>query len=186
MAAAFRAPAFASNYHLTDHFIAHTTMADFLAHENDILGGEFSAAPTGESFAAASGDIDFDRAASAFPEISLDGSTDIPIPGSQPAAVPTNSGFSFDDFGSPPQPTKEIAVTGTDEIDKFESEFPELDVPAVSLLSGVDPYRVPTQLTSFHHISSRNLFSCPLNLVSGRHLPLHHAHNPLPLHPPPF
>ncbi len=110
-----------------------TTMADFLARESEILGGEFSAAPTGDSFATASGDIDFDAAASAFPEISLDGSTDITFPTSHTATAPTNSGFSFDDFDSPPRPAKEIAVTGNDEIDKFESDFPELDIPAVSL-----------------------------------------------------
>ncbi|KAJ3487153.1 hypothetical protein NLI96_g3723 [Meripilus lineatus] len=116
-------------------------MADFLTRESEILGGEFSAQQTGDSFATASGEIDFDRAASAFPEISLDGSTDIPIPGSTAAPVSSNNGFSFDDFDSPPNPPKEIAVTGNDEIDKFESDFPELDIPAS------EPTFVPTQPT---------------------------------------
>lgn len=110
-------------------------MDDFLARESDILGDEFSApTDTGGSFATATGaDIDFDAAASAFPDISLDGSSDIPVPA---AAVPAASSgsFSFDAFSPPPiQKTTEVKVTGDDEIEKFESEFPEIEVPSVSL-----------------------------------------------------
>jgi hypothetical protein len=76
-------------------------------------------------------DIDFDRAASAFPDISLDGITDIPSlstfgGGGGPIARST-SGFSFDDFDTAPQSA--VTVTGTDEIEKFENEFPEIPVP---------------------------------------------------------
>ncbi|KAL4248248.1 Clathrin light chain [Abortiporus biennis] len=105
---------------------------DFLARENELLGDEFSAVPTGDSFATATGgDIDFDRAASAFPDISLDGSSDIPPP--LPAATHTTSGFSFDDFDTAPikaAPATEVKVTGDDEIEKFESEFPDIEVPS--------------------------------------------------------
>ncbi|EKM53371.1 uncharacterized protein PHACADRAFT_125021 [Phanerochaete carnosa HHB-10118-sp] len=105
---------------------------DFLARENELLGGEFSASTTtGSSFATATGeDIDFDRAASAFPDISLDG--DIPEPAAPPADV-SHSGFSFDDFEPPRERTTEVKVTGDDEIDKFESEFPEIEMPSVSI-----------------------------------------------------
>ncbi|KAF8339325.1 clathrin light chain-domain-containing protein [Amanita rubescens] len=73
-------------------------------------------------------DIDLDRAASAFPDISLDGSGDIPLPAAP--SVRQDSGFSFD-FDAAPPIRKEtvVKVTGDDEIDKFENEFPEIDVP---------------------------------------------------------
>lgn len=103
-------------------------MDDFLSRESDILGGDFT------SVGGHSGgdDIDFDRAASAFPDISLDGDGDFPTPSQPPAAARNNSsGFSFDDFGSPPRETV-VKVTGDDEIDKFESDFPDIDVPQVS------------------------------------------------------
>ncbi|KAI9465155.1 clathrin light chain-domain-containing protein [Lactarius psammicola] len=78
-------------------------------------------------------DIDFDRAASAFPDISLDGEGDIPTFASPPPAVhlPAAGPFDLDAFGSPAPPPREVKVTGHDdeEIEKFESEFPELDVP---------------------------------------------------------
>jgi hypothetical protein len=72
-------------------------------------------------------DFDFDRAASAFPDLDLDGQGDVPLPPA-PAA---NSGFSFDDFGSPLGQT-EVKVTGDDEIEKFEDQFPELNIGQVS------------------------------------------------------
>ena len=106
-------------------------MSDFLQRESDVLGEEFST-PTGGTYATAGGDIDVDLAASAFPEISLDGTGDISVP--PPAAPPSgNTGtFSFDDFSSPPPPrTTEVKVTGDDEIEKFESEFPDIEVPQV-------------------------------------------------------
>jgi hypothetical protein len=85
-------------------------------------------------FQSGGDEIDFDRAASAFPDISLDGEGDIPIPSqAPPLAAKSNSGFSFDDFDSPPtfQDTA-VKVTGDDEIEKFESDFPDIDVGQVS------------------------------------------------------
>jgi len=80
--------------------------------------------------AGAEDDIDFDRAASAFPDISLDG--DFTIPTAAPGqAQHVDSGFSFDDFESTPAlggAATEVKVTGDDEINKFESEFPDIDV----------------------------------------------------------
>lgn len=83
----------------------------------------------------ATDDIDFDAAASAFPDISLD--DDIPIPASSQPAPPlvtdnTSSGFSFDGFDSPPR--EPVKVTGDDDIEKFENEFPDIDVGQVSHL----------------------------------------------------
>ncbi|KAF8271070.1 clathrin light chain [Lactarius quietus] len=81
-------------------------------------------------------DIDFDRAASAFPDISLDGEGDFHnFSSPPPAANLTATGpFDLDAFGSPAPPPREVKVTGHDdeEIEKFESEFPELDVPQVA------------------------------------------------------
>lgn len=106
-------------------------MTDFLTRESELLGEEFTGTPTGGTYATAGGEIDFDRAASAFPDISLDGSGDIPSP--TVAAPPSKtSGFSFDDFDSPPmERVTEVKVTGDDEIEKFENEFPDIEVPQV-------------------------------------------------------
>lgn len=111
---------------------------DFLSRESELLGDEFSApTTTGGSFATAGGDdIDFDKAASAFPDISLDGDIpDLPSSTAPPAAAPVPGGFSFDDFEPPRERTTEVKVTGDDEIEKFESEFPELDIPSVSCIA---------------------------------------------------
>ncbi|RXW24951.1 hypothetical protein EST38_g905 [Candolleomyces aberdarensis] len=73
-------------------------------------------------------EIDFDAAASAFPEISLDG--DIPtLPVSQPTQTKSSSGFSFDNFDDfeDSKGSEHVRVTGDDELDKFESQFPELE-----------------------------------------------------------
>lgn len=84
-------------------------------------------------------DIDFDRAASAFPDISLDGEGDIPSYASPPPRTPPPAGpFDLDAFGGP-APARQVRVTGhesDDDIGKFESEFPELelDVPQVRKL----------------------------------------------------
>ncbi|KAI0629443.1 clathrin light chain-domain-containing protein [Trametes polyzona] len=106
-------------------------MSDFLQRESELLGEEFGT-PTGGTFATAAGDdLDLDRAASAFPEISLDGSGDISVPSAPPAAPPissTASFASFSDFSSPPP--REVKVTGDDEIEKFENEFPDIEVPS--------------------------------------------------------
>ena len=104
-------------------------MTDFLQRESDVLGEEFGT-PTGGTYATAGGDIDFDRAASAVPEISLDGSGDISVPPSAPP-LSTSGSFSFDDFSTPPQRATDVKVTGDDEIEKFESEFPDIEVPQV-------------------------------------------------------
>ncbi|KAI0035615.1 clathrin light chain [Vararia minispora EC-137] len=75
-------------------------------------------------------DIDFDKAASAFPDISLDGMDDIPnIPGSAAGGA----GFDIDSF-EPTPIQRDITVTGDNDgvIEKFENEFPELeDTPAL-------------------------------------------------------
>lgn len=84
-----------------------------------------------DNVTAGGDDIDFDAAASAFPDISLDGEGDVPSYSSPPAAQQTSSGFSFDDFGSPP-PQNDVKVTGDDEIEKFEDQFPDIDVGPVS------------------------------------------------------
>ena len=108
-------------------------MSDFLSREADILGNEFSTSlhrPTG------SDDIDFDRAASAFPDIDID-SGDF-IQSSQPppvVAARTSNGFSFGDFGTPPPIQKtEVKVTGDDDFDTFESDFPEIEVSSHSFI----------------------------------------------------
>lgn len=86
-------------------------------------------------FQSGGDDIDFDRAASAFPDISLDGESDIPIPSQAPPAATRNdsSGFSFDDFDTP-QAHTDVKVTGDDEIEKFENDFPDIDMGQVSWL----------------------------------------------------
>lgn len=80
-------------------------------------------------------DIDFEHAVSAFPDISLDGDNDFTSFSSPPPAVslPAAGPFDLDAFGSPAPPAREVKVTGhdDDEIEKFENEFPELDVPQV-------------------------------------------------------
>ena len=101
-------------------------MADFLTRESQLLGGNFSS----------DDNIDFDRAASAFPDISLDGSSDIPTPtlgGAPPLShqTSTSSYADFHDFTTPP-PHADVKVTGDDEIEQFESQFPDIDVPVVS------------------------------------------------------
>lgn len=85
-------------------------------------------------------EIDFDAAASAFPEISLDG--DIPTLPTQPTQTQTSSGFSFDDFDEP-KGSEHVRVTGDDELEKFESQFPELE--------SVSCYRRPCLLALYVH-----------------------------------
>lgn len=100
-------------------------MSDFLSREADFLGGEFSSSH--KTDIGSGDDIDFERAASAFPDISLEGIGDIPT------AAPAlgNSGFSFDDFDSPLEKDSAVKVTGDDELDKFQNEFPDIQVPQV-------------------------------------------------------
>jgi hypothetical protein len=81
-------------------------------------------------------DIDWERAATAFPDISLDGEGDIPtFSPPPPISPPAPAGpFDLDAFGSSAR-ARNIKVTGHDDsdIEKFESVFPELDVPQVRL-----------------------------------------------------
>ena len=112
----------------------------------DLLGGQFSS----------NDDIDFDRAASAFPDISLDGSVDIPTPtlGTNAPVLShqtsTSSYADFDDFSTPP-PHGDVKVTGDDEIGQFESQFPDIDVPVVSANSSTRPLAsVLMTLSSLH------------------------------------
>ena len=65
-------------------------------------------------------EIDFDRAASAFPDISLDGDGEIPVP----LRNDSTAGFSFDE----PIATHDVKVTGDDEFEKFQTEFPDIQV----------------------------------------------------------
>jgi len=102
-------------------------MSDFLSREANILGGEFSTSLQGTT---TNDDIDFDRAASAFPDIDID-SGDF-VQSSQPppiVATRTSNAFSFDDFESTPfqQKNTQVKVTGDDDFDTFETEFPEID-----------------------------------------------------------
>jgi len=74
------------------------------------------------------GDFDFDRAASAFPDIDgLDGDAPAPV------AAPNGSSFTnqFDLDGGATQFNRSMKITEPDELDKFTSEFPELDHQAV-------------------------------------------------------
>lgn len=100
-------------------------MDGFLSREADILGGEFSTSLGGNT----SGDaIDFDRAASAFPDIDIDSGDFISSRPSVAGGQTSSESFSFDDFESPPFQPKDtqVKVTG-DDFDKFESEFPDID-----------------------------------------------------------
>jgi hypothetical protein len=98
------------------------------------IGSEFATAPS-----SAVGDIDFDRAVSAFPDISVDGEGDFSTPSAFTSSTISGGGagggggFSFDEFDTP---APDVKVTGDDEIDKFEDQFPELDMPGpqVSIL----------------------------------------------------
>ncbi|KAJ6631503.1 clathrin light chain [Mycena sp. CBHHK59/15] len=74
-------------------------------------------------FTSGGGEIDFDRAASAFPDISLDGDI-LDVPQATPQSN-TNSAFFLDEFEAPRETV--VKVTGDDEIEKFSSEFPDID-----------------------------------------------------------
>jgi len=84
---------------------------------DDLFSGGFNSSKVEE-------EIDLDRAASAFPEISLDG--DIPNLPIQTSQSNQSNGFSFDDFDSS-RGNEHVTVTGNDELNKFESQFPELE-----------------------------------------------------------
>lgn len=98
---------------------------------SNLFGDDFSSFTSSKD----AEEIDFELAASAFPDISLDGSSDVPTLPTAPGST-SMSGFSFDDFDPvPSQPVgNTVKVTGNDEIEKFESEFPDIEVPTVSSL----------------------------------------------------
>ncbi|EAU91237.1 clathrin light chain [Coprinopsis cinerea okayama7 len=101
-------------------------MSDFLSREANLFGGEFGG--TSNTSGAGGDEIDFERAASAFPDISLDGDIpSVPVP-SQTTQSNSGGGFSFDSFDAPSD-TGNVRVTGDDELEKFENQFPELEVP---------------------------------------------------------
>jgi len=107
-------------------------MSDFLSRESEILGDDFSSFTSGGSVNGTT-DLDLDRAASAFPDINLD-NLDEPVNIPAVASPPATSGFdmaAFGDFGTPVGGARgrdDVKVTGDDEIEKFEDQFPELDV----------------------------------------------------------
>lgn len=73
-------------------------------------------------------DIDFDAAASAFPDISLDGEGDIPaLPTTTGVGAAAPEGFDDFEFGGG-DIGREVKVTGDsdDEIEKFEDQFPDI------------------------------------------------------------
>ncbi|KAL5521308.1 hypothetical protein ACEPAG_9231 [Sanghuangporus baumii] len=123
-----------SSLSLSGSFSLMSAEPDFLSRENELLGESFSG-PDAASLSGTGGglggvDIDLDAAASAFPDISLDGSGDIPIP--TPSASlpqkPLATGLGgFDAFeSSAPVPVREVKVTGDDEIERFEDQFPDI------------------------------------------------------------
>ena len=122
---------------------------DFLARENEFLGGAFSPSAGGQ-LSGNTEDIDLDRAASAFPDIDLDG--DIPpIPQRTTSNNDSGFGFSINSLISPPaQP--DVKITGDDEIDKFESAFPDLEP-------------IPQVTTTFQVITTAWLTFMPANLL---------------------
>jgi len=98
-------------------------------------------------------EFDFDAAASSFPDISLDGEGDVPL---SSAPAPPGSGFSFDDFDNSLGGT-DVKVTGDDEIEKFEDQFPDLDVgqpvspppPALPTFGAPPPFAPRPQPSAF-------------------------------------
>ncbi|GAA6030000.1 hypothetical protein JCM8097_009208 [Rhodosporidiobolus ruineniae] len=87
---------------------------DFLARERELLGADASsfAAPTD-----AAADKDYEQSASAFPDLdggddALDGFTSAPAAPSAPVAG------------------NEVSVTGDNELAQFDSQYPEIEIPA--------------------------------------------------------
>lgn len=78
-------------------------------------------------------DFDFDKAASAFPDIDLDGDLPGPIP---TGGVSANaSAAELAAFAAPPlDSAPDVRVTGGDEIDAFEEQFPDIGGAAVCAL----------------------------------------------------
>jgi len=110
---------------------------DFLAREAAILGTNFSSSGTG----LGGGEIDFDRAASAFPELDFD--SDVPVAPVAARGLETSGGGLTDGFGAFEESLPSlnghskhtVKVTGGDDVvDRFESEFPDINTfaPPVS------------------------------------------------------
>ena len=96
-----------------------------------------------------SDEIDFDAAASAFPDISLDGADPLPSAPGISSAYSTSS-FTDTDFFSDAldgpgnaHAGHEVKVTGDDELEKFQNEFPEIDVPAAAPAMTSPPTHTP-------------------------------------------
>lgn len=95
---------------------------DFLAREAAVLGDSF-VMPTG---GGDSGEYDFENAASAFPDLDGDGDVPIPEPSRMKSTQGQQDGFDMDFGGySRPAPT-EVKVTGDDDLDQFDSQFPDI------------------------------------------------------------
>jgi hypothetical protein len=122
-------------------------------------------------------DYDFDAAASSFPDISLDGQGDVPLP----SAPAPSSGFSFDDFDNSLGGT-EVKVTGDDEIEKFEDQFPDIDVGQVSCVHGVTALYLFPRARLLHSLYLLPHRPCQL-LVLPLHLLLAHSHQHFRLRP---
>ncbi|KAF8314971.1 clathrin light chain [Clavulina sp. PMI_390] len=99
---------------------------DFLAREQELLGGAFSS--SGLDSAGGGGEVDF--SASAFPDLdALDGNA--PIPSAPSRSIPSGLGDGFGDFDaispSSAAPATDVKVTGDADLDQFESQYPDLD-----------------------------------------------------------
>ncbi|KAJ7189544.1 clathrin light chain [Mycena pura] len=82
---------------------------------------------TGDFTAGTADDIDFDAAAAQFPDIGLDDGVPI-VPAAQaPAQSSVSSDFFTHDFEAPRETV--VKVTGDDEIEKFSSDFPDIEIP---------------------------------------------------------
>ncbi len=98
-------------------------MSYFLSREAELLGGDF--VPSGIS--GLDGDIDVERAISAFPDLGLD--DDLPPSITSPSRNAQGSTLSFDDFEGTPGGTSfpDLNVIEDNDIDKFENQFPSID-----------------------------------------------------------
>ncbi|KZV89984.1 hypothetical protein EXIGLDRAFT_720805 [Exidia glandulosa HHB12029] len=89
---------------------------------------------------------DFDRAASTFPDLDALGEDaplpEVAAPRAGPAGAPPVVNFAFEDA-----PVKDVKVTGDDEIEKFESNFPDIGTPASPPppVSQIPSFRSPGQ-----------------------------------------
>lgn len=114
---------------LRSHY-PYTMSDDFLAREAAILGTNFSSSGTG----LGGGDIDFDRAVSAFPELDFDG--DVPLAPVSAIGLEGSGGGLNDGFGAFEESLPSlnghskhsVKITGGDDVvDRFESEFPAIN-----------------------------------------------------------